>query len=245
MDIKNFKFKVDEIDEKGVFEGYAAVFGNVDRSGDIIEEGAFTKTLLENPTLPILWQHDPYEPIGITAMIGEDRKGLKVKGQLNLETTRGKEAYALLKQGVLKGLSIGYEVIKEAWDGKIRRLKEIKLWEYSLVTFPANPLALVDSTKSILEYKEINLEVLLYSLIGFTNTMNRDLTEDEITLVGKTIESLQTILNYEVYEPEKSTHNNIDDKQKEQVEEKEQSKPEDNYLLDEIIEELKKIKEVI
>ncbi|HGU6173200.1 TPA: HK97 family phage prohead protease [Escherichia coli] len=157
MEQKGFKFDVKSIDEQGIFEGYAAVFGNVDLGGDIIEPGAFKKTLQENPRMPILWQHNPAEPIGVTLEAYEDGRGLKVKGQLNLETTRGREAYALLKQGALKGLSIGYDSVKEAWEGTKRILKEIRLWEWSLVTFPMNPLAQVAEVKAVVPYQDLPL----------------------------------------------------------------------------------------
>jgi len=157
MEQKGFKFDVKSIDEQGVFEGYAAVFGNVDLGGDVIEPGAFKKTLQENPRMPILWQHNPTEPIGVTLEAYEDGRGLKVKGQLNLETTRGKEAYALLKQGALKGLSIGYDSVKEAWEGTKRILKEIRLWEWSLVTFPMNPLAQVAEVKAVVPFQDLPL----------------------------------------------------------------------------------------
>ena len=157
MDTKSFRFSVKDIDDQGLFEGYAAVFGNVDRTGDVIEPGAFRKTLQENPELPILWQHNPAEPIGLTVAAVEDNRGLRVKGQLNLETTRGREAYALMKQGVLRGLSIGYDTVKEAWDGTTRKIKEIRLWEWSLVTFPANPLAQVESIKAVVPFQDLPL----------------------------------------------------------------------------------------
>lgn len=157
MEQKGFKFDVKSIDEQGIFEGYAAVFNNVDLGGDVIEPGAFKKTLQENPRMPILWQHDPREPIGVTLEAYEDGKGLRVKGQLNLETTRGREAYALLKQGALKGLSIGYDAVKEVWEGTKRILKEIRLWEWSLVTFPMNPLAQVAEVKAVVPFQDLPL----------------------------------------------------------------------------------------
>lgn len=157
MEQRGFKFDVKSIDEQGIFEGYAAVFGNEDLGGDIIEPGAFKKTLQENPRMPILWQHDPREPIGVTLEAYEDTHGLRVRGQLNLETSRGREAYALLKQGALKGLSIGYDAIKEVWEGARRRLKEIRLWEWSLVTFPMNPLAQVTAVKAVVPFQDLPL----------------------------------------------------------------------------------------
>ena len=154
---KDFKLKVKQIGSEGEFEGYAAVFSNVDLAGDVIEPGAFTKTLQENKVIPILWQHKQDEPIGVTTEIMQDDYGLHVKGQLNLNTTRGREAYELLKQGAIKGLSIGYETVKETWINGIRHIKEIRLWEYSLVTFPANVEARVVAVKSVVPYQALPL----------------------------------------------------------------------------------------
>lgn len=154
---KDFKLKVKQIGSEGEFEGYAAVFSNVDLAGDVIEPGAFTKTLQENKVIPILWQHKQDEPIGVTTEIMQDDYGLHVKGQLNLNTTRGREAYELLKQGAIKGLSIGYETLKETWINGIRHIKEIRLWEYSLVTFPANVEARVVAVKSVVPYQALPL----------------------------------------------------------------------------------------
>jgi HK97 family phage prohead protease len=155
LEHKDLTFEVKDISDEGEFEGYAAIFGNVDSYGDIIEPGAFTKTIKESKgQVPILWQHDRYEPIGVGRDMAEDGTGLKVVGQLVLEVRRGTEARALLKAKALGGLSIGYQTIKylidkEGPDGVgVRRLKELKLWEYSPVTFPANTLAVVSDVKS-------------------------------------------------------------------------------------------------
>ena len=146
---KDFKLKIKEVDDSsGEFVGYAAIFGNVDLQGDVIEKGAFRKTIQEQSNVPILWQHDTTQPIGVTVEIDEDDRGLLVKGKLNLETQRGREAYALIKQGAIKGLSIGYDVVKDVIESGVRKIKEIRLWEWSLVTFPANPLAEVTNVKT-------------------------------------------------------------------------------------------------
>jgi phage head maturation protease len=80
----------------------------------------------------------------------EDSRGLRVKGRLVLESTRGKEAHALLKAGAINGLSIGFIAQKWSWDNTtdIRTLQAVDLWEVSPVTFPANGQARVDSVKS-------------------------------------------------------------------------------------------------
>jgi HK97 family phage prohead protease len=149
VEVKSFGLNDVQVDESGQFEGYASVFNNVDRHGDVVMPGAFRKTISENPSVPILWQHDQTKPIGVTMAIREDQNGLLVKGELNLDTQMGREAYSLLKQGALKGLSIGYQVIKDDLAGRVRQLKEVKLMEYSLVTFPANERAQVTSIKQL------------------------------------------------------------------------------------------------
>lgn len=146
---KAFRLKLSEVSDAGRFSGYASVFGNVDSYGDIVERGAFARTIAaKGGRFPILWQHNPDEPIGVSLSMSEDPHGLAVEGELALDTQRGREAHALLRMGALEGLSIGYETINAERDGKYRRLTELKLWEYSVVTFPANELATVTAVKA-------------------------------------------------------------------------------------------------
>lgn len=142
------------IGDDGTIEGYGSVFGVVDDWGDIMAPGSFTATLAAHKaagTMPaMLWQHRDSEPIGVWTDMVEDSRGLRVKGRLVLESTRGKEAHALLKAGAINGLSIGFIAQKWSWDNTtdIRTLQAVDLWEVSPVTFPANGLARVDSVKS-------------------------------------------------------------------------------------------------
>jgi HK97 family phage prohead protease len=116
-----------------------------------VDKGAFTKTLSEQgATFPMLWQHDSAEPIGVMSGV-QDERGLFVKGNLNMDVSRAREAYALLKQGAIRGLSIGYVAVKWAMEGATRHLQEIKLYEGSVVTFPANELATVSHVKAAAE----------------------------------------------------------------------------------------------
>ena len=168
MEKKSFRLEIKELGEDGSFDGYASVFGNVDSYNDIVESGAFTKTLQEQKQFPLLWSHNPYEPVGI--MEGDqDKKGLKILGKLNLEVQRGRELYALLKQKAIKGLSIGYDTIKQAWDNEVRKLQEVRLWEVSLCTFPANPEATVEAVKSvddiIAKIKEMKIEKKVFETL--------------------------------------------------------------------------------
>jgi len=185
MNRQTFKLDIKSVDdETGVFNGYCAVFGNIDSYDEIIEPGAFTKTLKERPTIPILWQHDTDKPIGVTEDVIEDDHGLLVKGRLNLAVQQGREAYELVKQGALSGLSIGFKTIKDKFEGKIRHLKEIKLYEYSLVTFPANELAGVTSIKSMQE---------------IDTAINRimEASAERPELVGKAVEYLTALVQDE------------------------------------------------
>jgi hypothetical protein len=148
-EIKDFKFSLgNDVDDEGKFDGFASVFGGLDSYGDTVERGAFKKTLKENKSFPLLWSHDTREPIGIIG--GEESdKGLAVIGELNLEVQSAREKRSLAKQGAVRGLSIGYEAVKWSYDQteKVRHLKEIKLWEISLVVFPADGNARIGSVK--------------------------------------------------------------------------------------------------
>jgi uncharacterized protein len=140
--------------EDGSIEGYGSVFGVKDNYEDIIAPGAFAASLKTHKaagTMPaMLWQHDADEPIGVWTEMVEDSKGLRVKGQLCLETSCGKEAHALLKMGALNGLSIGFISRQWSYDTEtdVRTLTEIDLWEVSLVTFPANEKARITGVKA-------------------------------------------------------------------------------------------------
>src|SRR5260221_82659 len=148
----------------GIFEGFLSVFGNPDSYKDIVEPGSFAKTLGEAQKardsrgatymLPILWQHNPNDPIGGFLDMKETPTGLYVKGQLDLDIEQGRRAYSGLKKGYIAGLSIGYDTIQEEWKSGYRHLKEIRLWEGSTVTFGANELALVTNVKSHTRTKE-------------------------------------------------------------------------------------------
>jgi len=161
-DLKSFieiksdiKAYYDEEEDKnyGTFEGYGSVFGNKDLGNDVIEPGAFKKSLKSRKpqSVKLLYQHKSDMPIGVFDEIKEDEYGLVVKGRLALKTQAGAEAYELLKMGALDGLSIGFRVNPEqvSYDRRANKriIKEVDLMEVSLVTFPMNPQALVRSVK--------------------------------------------------------------------------------------------------
>lgn len=150
-------FELKAVDDAGTVEGYGSVFGVKDSYDDVVLPGAFATSLAEHRaagTFPaMLWQHNADEPCGVWTEMSEDATGLRVKGKLVLESERGKAALALLKAGAIRGLSIGF--MSKSWgydkESGIRTLSQVDLWEVSLVTFPANGRALVDSVKGVID----------------------------------------------------------------------------------------------
>lgn len=146
LETKFAPITVSENSSNGTIEGYAAIFGEPDRGGDVIAPGAFTNSFADRATsVKLLWQHDPAQPIGIWDNITQDARGLRVEGRLLTDIQRGAEAAALLTAGALDGLSIGYRAVKSDRRGSYRYLTEIDLWEISLVTFPMNAKARLQS----------------------------------------------------------------------------------------------------
>src|ERR1700710_1055678 len=150
MKIKHKSFALElkaEGDDRTV-EGWASTFGNKDAGNDIIVPGAFRESLtVRKPKM--LWQHDTGELIGMWDAATETEKGLYVKGRF-ADTPRGNEAYTLAKMGALDSMSIGYSTLDYEYDPKtnVRTLKQLELWEVSLVTFPMNEKATITTVKS-------------------------------------------------------------------------------------------------
>jgi HK97 family phage prohead protease len=139
------------IDADGTVEGYASLFGVLDQARDMVMPGAFTQTLALRGLrrIPMLFQHDPAEPVGIWLELREDGRGLFARGRLIPEVARGKELLALVKAGAIDGLSIGFRTVKGRVDprSRIRKLDQIDLWEISIVTFPLLAGARVHAVK--------------------------------------------------------------------------------------------------
>lgn len=157
-DAGTFECKVDQ--GKRIIEGFASAFGNVDSHGDVVTRGAFAKTIKERgDRIKVLRGHDDEKPIGLPIEMKEDEFGLFSVSKIS-ETPLGDESLVLAKDGIFD-LSIGYVPIKVdfmrmadfddesevAGEDVIRLLKEIKLYEYSLVAFPSNEMARITSVK--------------------------------------------------------------------------------------------------
>lgn len=158
MEKKTFEFELKELSEKGQFSGYLSTFGNVDAGGDMIEPGAFKKTLREKKVFPLNWGHVPSQPdLVVGSFKGqEDETGLKIDGGFFLDLEGGKKAYLtakkLFEKGIKMGLSMGYKTMKyinETIDGIfVRKLKEVKLREGALTLFPMDEGAGLEGIKS-------------------------------------------------------------------------------------------------
>jgi HK97 family phage prohead protease len=128
------------ITEDGTVEGYASLFGAIDQARDMVLRGAFAQTLRQRPVrrVPMLFQHDPAEPVGVWLELREDERGLYARGRLIPEVARGRELISLIRNGAIDGLSIGFRTVKGRIDSRtrVRSLLAVDLWEISIVTFP-------------------------------------------------------------------------------------------------------------
>jgi HK97 family phage prohead protease len=121
------------------FEGYASLFGVRDGAGDAVAPGAFAASLRRSGPgqVRMLYQHFAHSPIGVWEEIAEDNRGLYVRGRLSSEVEQARDIAALLRDGALNGLSIGFRTRRARRDGAASRtLLDVELWEISVVTFP-------------------------------------------------------------------------------------------------------------
>jgi len=152
----NVEFEIKELTEEGTFKGYASVFNNVDSDRDIIVPGAFAESLKKKGVkgIRLLWMHDSRQPIGTITVLQEDKTGLYFEAKLVLTVQKGLEAYELLKAKAIDRMSIGFTIpdrendIEVSRDRMKRKIKNVDLWEISIVTFPANQRAKIQAVKS-------------------------------------------------------------------------------------------------
>ena len=165
LSYKPVGFQLQELKARGddgwTFSGYASTFGNIDDGGDVVLRGAFSETL-QRRRPKLLWQHDIAEPLGKVLSLREDERGLFGEFKLS-KTTRGHDAYQLLKDGAIDSMSIGYipEDQEFSNDG-IRKLLSVDLLEISVVSIPMNEEALITSVKAsrLLSHTAAPAEVL-------------------------------------------------------------------------------------
>lgn len=162
-------------DSKGIVEGYASRFGEVDKGGDVVVKGAYSESLNTGRKVKMLWQHDPSQPIGVWDEVKEDETGLYVRGRILDTVEKGREVKSLIEAGAIDGMSIGYRTItsERGTDGS-RMLKELDLWEISMVTFPMLESARVDAIKAV-EMSRREIEQKLTQDAGFSRSVARAL----------------------------------------------------------------------
>lgn len=168
-------FYIKSTSDEGHIEGYASVFNVVDEQGDNVVYGAFKKAIEKfkstNKMPKMLWQHDTKKPIGVWEDLEETEHGLFVKGRILLDLKYGREAWSLLKNKAIDGLSIGYRTTKRTKVKNSNLLNDIDLLEISIVTFPACPDASVETVKSDSEIQ--------HSECGKEETKIIDISSDE------------------------------------------------------------------
>lgn len=155
LQTKSLSFKAENLQDDGTFSGYCNVFDIKDSYGDIVKKGAFVNSLndwqAKGKMPPVLWQHNRSDVIGVWTKLYEDEHGLYGEGKLLIDdVAKAREAYALIKNGAIDGLSIGYRTSKWAWneDENALELLELDLKEVSIVTFPANEDSTVSNVKA-------------------------------------------------------------------------------------------------
>jgi|DEB0MinimDraft_10_1074344.scaffolds.fasta_scaffold13959_4 HK97 family phage prohead protease len=213
MIYKNTSLPVADVDEsKGIVTLYASAFGNVDSDGDIIEKGAFSKTIQERgpqsprPRIKHLFQHDRYNPIGTPLTMVQDENGLLIDSKVS--DIRDGDYIKLYRDGVITEHSIGFEIIKSdmAESKEYQLIKEVKLWEYSSVTWGANENTPVVGMKS--EMKAEFASELLGRLSKLNNVLrNGDYTDETFKLIEHEVSDIEKALKslVSVSEPEQST----------------------------------------
>lgn len=159
----------------GKIEGYASRFGEMDKGGDIVVAGAYAKSLQERPKPKMLWQHDPGQVIGVWDEVKEDSTGLYVQGRILDTVEKGREVRSLIEEGAVDGMSIGYRTVDAGRGDKGERLlKELDLWEVSVVTFPMLETARIDAIKAA-ELSRKEMEALLTHDAGLSRSVARAL----------------------------------------------------------------------
>lgn len=185
MKIKS-NYELKDVDEKkGIVTGYASIFNNVDSDQDMIMPGAFMKTIQERgplsakPRIKHLWMHDSWTPIAVPDVLEEHDKGLYFVSRFGKDT-QSQDKLQQHIDGIITEMSIGYNVIQQEdvldENGKFlhRKLAELKLWEYSSVTWGANSLT------SIISAKGSNIDIV-NELSRRLDALNRGLKNSKYT----------------------------------------------------------------
>jgi hypothetical protein len=146
---------IDADEKAGIVKGYGSIFGNVDSDGDIINKGAYRKTVEENGNrVKYLYQHDMDKPLGKMRELYEDEKGLVFEAEIP-KTQLGKDVIELMKSGVITENSVGIIPVKKEMQDGYRHINEVRLFEISAVTLAANDQAMILDVKGNVDRTKI------------------------------------------------------------------------------------------
>jgi HK97 family phage prohead protease len=177
------------------FTGYASVFNSPSQDlGGFIEyvaPGAFKRSLQSRNEVKLLWNHDSGEPLaslrGGSMQLVEDERGLKVTATLP-QTSRGRDVAELLRTKVIDSMSFGFNVIKDTWsrDGQTRTLDSVRLFEVSIVSFPAYE----STTAQVRSQPTINPDQLADALLKLES--GEELDEASASLITEVVTKLKS-----------------------------------------------------
>jgi len=189
MKYKDFKYRIEDVDEKGTVVMYVSAFGNKDSDGDIIQKGAYKKTIKEGmQRIKHLKDHNRFMLLGLPKEMEEDSTGLKVKSVINIKKELGRETYEDYKffaeHNRTLEHSVGIDILKA--DDNI--LTELKLWEYSTLSFlganSETPLLDIKSHKDIGE-----------TITMLENMLKGQYSDEKLLQIEQKIKELNTLIN--------------------------------------------------
>jgi HK97 family phage prohead protease len=217
---KSFPIKIEcKDDASRTVEGWASTFGNKDSYGDIVVSGAFIESL-KTKMPKMLYQHNSDQPVGVWTAATETPQGLYVKGEL-LDTMLGNDVYKMLKAGAISDMSIGYQTIESDYDSQsdTRMLRKLKLWEVSLVTFPANDQANITMVKAAMEDIDAAGDLLeqVASMCDAYASGDMQPTAETLSTVSQMIRQAMTLLSDEGDEPDEGKSAKLTPKQIERI----------------------------
>ena len=176
----DFGFEVKEVTASGNFTGYGSVYNVVDQGDDIVASGAFAEsieTLMAKKRLPsMLFGHRAGElPVGAYQSMREDSTGLWLDGNIAIDTQKGGDLHKLMMMKpvpAISGLSVGFITREDSFDRLtgVRTIKKADLFEVSIVNFPMNDLARVQSVKGIELIEDLKSAEQFLREVGLSRT---------------------------------------------------------------------------
>jgi HK97 family phage prohead protease len=201
QETRNFEadFEIRQEGDGMTFVGYAAKFNS--RSEDLggfvetIQQGAFSRSLRSRNDVKLLVNHDSGRVLASsrakTLRLYEDETGLKVEADLP-NTTDGRDMAELLRRGDLNKMSFGFSVQKDSWNNEMteRTLKSVRLFEVSIVAFPAyaETEAMVRSLDKVAKRAQVDADELADAVMKLEE--GADLSDQEADLIKTVVNSL-------------------------------------------------------